>query len=1207
MMRTIAGPILLLAAITCVGGAWAELTILDRPMWLFSGEPFRIALAQPAGSGVPEVDVPESVEMYDQWDQDDRQRFYFRALEPAEITLHFAGAGGEVDVPIEIVPWSSLYEPREYRGVQLPRIWPVDDPGYSELKTARTLHTDAEIEALRTSGADAGGIAKSWLEMSDEEVFAIIPGPAIPRTCLMVLGVEPDRGRGKGCPVCGTDIYEGRSGFYPWKFDPVNHPWKVICPNCNTVFPSNDWQSGDMHSGDFPDDGFGCEPAEAVISGDGRPWRWPFIAYYHQTQAYMRVLTPGITQSAQAFMTTGDEGYAHKCLVALFRFAEAHLDMSVNLRHRKRANRDGVYNGPVGAPIDKLIGRLPGSFSYIQPNWDTPRMEQAARAWDLVFDQVEGDEELLSFCRANYHPEIQTAEDFRRFVDAGVLRTAIQYGMDKAVSRNWPMQEGMIATVAVGLGTPGTIDVADYLLNGDGALRYALSNEYFRDGAGHESGGYNSIQINHMAGIVGTMSRMQALLPDTFKPPRFISLADDPKFRQMYDWPIENTLIGRSNPAAGDTGFSSGTNPLALGQAYPLKPAHYVDIFTRTLDPRYAQVIWSPARSLPDTLTDPELRARVQAIGEEQGWQVRMPSRLVDGFGHAILRSGEGDRQRALWMRYGRTIQHRHQDLLTFGFEALGRKMLPELGYPVGWTYAGNWEANWGTHYGTHITGIAQDTFGRGSVKIVCDAAPARVSRAVCVAMSGEEPRARRERVIALIDIDEADCYAITLERVFGGEEHTWSYHGPTGEATIEGVDLTAQGGGTVAGPDVAYRDVKTAAEVTGEGVLSCLGLMPDPSLGEVAGPWSMDVALRDQDAVHLRTTTLTPDSGELATSMCVAPGGKSHYEAMWTVMRRSGEAPLVSEFLNVIEPYEGQRRVQSVELLEVTADGDSPFHPYAIRVRGEGFVDTIIIQPKGGYSCSTPRGMTTDAEFGFWRERNGTMASAVIASGTQLMSTGDEGIILSRPAYHGVIESCDWGKRTIRMMLAEDSAGGGQSVDVVLNAGAESAQAEIAFVGITAGEASGLVGRYVHISGPPTPPAEAGQDVSYLIEAAQPIEGGVELTLRLDPRIGEGPVASCEDGKVISGVGMRMARWLYYAGKHLSNEDASVVYRLADVFRTECRLDSGDGPVTAAQLAEEFGDRDGDGLQRFVIYDYGPGDTLTIPCWASINSAAQE
>jgi len=86
----------------------------------------------------------------------------------------------------------------------------------------------------------------------------------------------------------------------------------------------------------------------------------------------------------------------------------------------------------------------------------------------------------------------------------------------------------------------------------------------------------------------------------------------------------------------------------------------------------------------------------------------------------------------------------------------------------------------------------------------------------------------------------------------------------------------------------------------------------------------------------------------------------------------------------------------------------------------------------------------------------------------------------------------------------------------------------------------------------------------------------------------------------------LRLASWGYYAGKTLANEDASAVYRLQDVAgRTKCVIDAErEGQVAAADLEKQFADQDGDGTPRLVIYDYGPGDTVTIECWAAVSAA---
>lgn len=1178
----------IIATIIAAPGAWAELEILDKPLWVFPGQPFRIALGQPAGSGELRVEYPDSVEMFDRWDQDDRQRFYFRALEPGDAPIAFSGAGGELSINVEVIPWGDVYEPREYESVELPRLWPMSGE-LEALKPGRTMYTDGEIEQMRAEGGSPGPIAQKWLAMTDEEVWEIIPGPAIPRTCLMVLGsVEPDRGVGKGCPVCGTDIYEGRSGFYPWIMDAEEHPWKVKCPNCETLFPSNDWQSGDMHSGPFPDDGWGCEPVEPVSGESGTPWRWPFIAYYHQWQAYMETLTPGIIQAAEAYIRTGDERYAHKCGVALARFAQAHLDMSVNLNHRKRVNRDGVYRGPVGAPIKDRFTALSGSFSYIQPNWDTPRMENAMRAYDLIFDHITEDEELIAFVRDQYHPEIESAEDLHRFLHAGIVRTCAQYGIDNAVSRNWPMQERMVATMALGLGQPQAMELVDHLLNGPPGLRYSLTNEYLKDGAGHETGGYNRIQVNYMAGLADVFSRLEDRMPEAYQPPEFISLAGDPKFPQIFDFHLRTSLIGRLTDETGDAGHPS-TDPAAPRQGKPLNEADFAKAFEWTGIERFAQAAWGPGGSVPDVITDPQIAARIERIGRERGWQIDLPSDVLDGYGHAILRSGEGERQRALWMRYGVAVQHKHNDMLTIGLAALKRNLLPELGYPVGWTYAGAWEKNWGTHYGTHITGVSTGSFPIGSVETFAASTPAQYARSRTQVHTGADPRPLRERAIALVDIDGKDFYAISIERVSGGAQHTRSFHGPSGPAAVTGADLQPQGGGTVAGLDVPWRDTSYAPG--GDGELVSLAFMSDPMIGEVSGPLQARFELEGQDDVFVHTTHFAPADCRLWTAECTAPGGRGSYDATWLVMQRSGEEPLASQFATVIEAYEGARRVHSVTPLQVTGGTEGDFAPLALRIEGEGFVDTLIIQPPPGATCTVEGGLTSDAEFALWRESDGEMATAVLVRGTSLQR-GDRGVSLGRSEYTGIIEACNWDERTVRVAL--DTA---EAQELRTNVPDGAGMIDVEFAGMTDADASALVGRMAHITN------ERANRATHRILGAEAVEGGIELTLDYDPRVAEGPVAEVSDGAVTSGTSFTLDRFGYYLGKTLANEDASASWRIGHIdSRTTPVIDTDyHGEVSAGTLREAFADRDGDGVARLLLYDYGPGDTVTIPCWASV------
>jgi len=1182
--------------------AKGHLTVLDKPMWVFPGQRFRIAISQPEGSDDLKVDVPDSFTMFDHWPKGPIQRFYFRALCTGNATLKFYGRSESLEIKIEVIPWSALFTPRTFNGIELPRIWPMDDLGYDELKTSRSIYTESELKAKL--GKEPDKQAKEWLSLTDEEIYNIVPGPEVPRTCLMVLGGFEDA-RGKGCPVCGIDIYEGRSGFYPWQFDPVGHPWKVGCPSCGNWFPSNDWANDDMHSGNFPDDGFGCEPVKPVISPNGKPWRWPFIAYYHQWTAYMGKLTPGIQSCAEAFARTQNKGfdtwfryashstgatqpkdYAHKAAVGFFRLAESLLDFSLNLNHRKIAVRNGIYQPPVGAPVP--INRLAGTFLYIQPNWDTPRFEGCARAWELIFDQLDGDEELINFCHNHFHPEIRTIEDFRRFVEAGLHRVVAQACMDDAVSRNYPMQESALATMALALNTRRSLELVDWLLNEGGEMRFGLTNEYFKDGAGHESEGYNGIQIKDMERILLTLERIKELNPDRYNPPRFVSLLNDPKYKQMYEFPINDSLIGRIYPGEGDTGQRLTADPWPPNQTFPLSPSDYVNAYRMTRDSRFAQVLYGPSGEIPANLEEPELRTEVEKIGKELGWQVALKSNILDGFGHAILRSGKGERQRALWLRYGRVIQHAHSDMLTIGFEALQRRMLPELGYPQGWTYASSWEFNWGTHYGTHITGINTSSFPRGKLTLFADSPPARVATAETIVRDEEEVIAVKKRTIVLVDISDNplapfskgddECYAISLERVRGGKEHYLSFHGPDGEATCFGAQLTPRGG-TALGENVSYGDTSSLSGKDSE--LSFMAFLYEPQTAKPSGVWGLDYLLRNQDDIHLRMWNIPTESGtmvypndtELTVAKGKSPGGKSEYEMTWAVLRRQisevceSAATLSSQYLCVLEPYEKRRLIEKIEPVTLTSNDENRFPPLVIRVTTDEYIDTIILQDNAGSVCKTEDGLTCDGEFGFWRECNSKPTAAVLARGT-ILQKGNAQLLQSELAYEGTIEICDFEAFEIKVTPEPD-------------------------------DVATLVGKHLRIHN------NAGNNASYLIQAARRVEGGCILTLDLDPRIGEGFIGSFEDGCLVSKTNLRLARFGYYVGKTLANEKKTAFFRLRDVEGgVSCQIDEAThGKITTQKLSTEFAGKESDGLSKFIIYDYGPGDSVTINSIAFLKS----
>jgi hypothetical protein len=306
------------------------------------------------------------------------------------------------------------------------------------------------------------------------------------------------------------------------------------------------------------------------------------------------------------------------------------------------------------------------------------------------------------------------------------------------------------------------------------------------------------------------------------------------------------------------------------------------------------------------------------------------------------------------------------------------------------------------------------------------------------------------------------------------------------------------------------------------------------------------------------------PDDTALAVAKGRAPGGgASPYEMTWALSERTGEEPLASQFLLVLEPYEGTRRVQRIERLRLTDRLTAGLQTaVGVRVVTEEFVDTLIFQSGEGAACETEDGLVCDGEFGFWRERGGRVEAAVLAHG-QRLQRGDIELTLPKAQYTGQIERCDWSQRTLVIQPAP--------------------------LGVEQ-----LPGQHLQIHN------DGGSHASYLIQAARPVADGCEITLALDPRIGEGFVQACQEGAVVSRYPLRLASLAYYAGKTLANEDGSAVYRLRDVEdRVRCVIDPArHGTVAVADLERQFQDRDGDGLSRYVIYDYGPGDQVTLNRW---------
>ncbi|MBE6966200.1 MAG: hypothetical protein E7441_09240, partial [Ruminococcaceae bacterium] len=117
-----------------------------------------------------------------------------------------------------------------------------------EGKVKRTYYTDEMVAAARENVKKyawakslrdtAVKNAEKYLDKTDF-LYHMIPGEGIPRT--NQVGLKGDTYY-QYCRYCGVKIGEINT-VYPWISDPLNRPWKVQCPECKRLFPSNDFES----------------------------------------------------------------------------------------------------------------------------------------------------------------------------------------------------------------------------------------------------------------------------------------------------------------------------------------------------------------------------------------------------------------------------------------------------------------------------------------------------------------------------------------------------------------------------------------------------------------------------------------------------------------------------------------------------------------------------------------------------------------------------------------------------------------------------------------------------------------------------------------------------------------------------------------------------------------------------------------------------
>lgn len=816
-------------------------------------------------------------------------------------------------------------------------------------KARRTIYTDRKLQAAGSNMEKYDWAAQlrdtavrkadTYLAKGDDFLWAIVPPQALPRSYAV--------NEKMGSPVTGKAI--DKFGVYPYLGDPLAEQWKIIDPSSGYTFPTNDfgayYASGMDDSGTFrpdlanrdllvntlyPEKGAGWGVDDGFGWRDDQGNRYTFIAYYvHRFIWYgeSNAIIPGAIRSLRdAYLYTGDPAYARSGLILLDRVADVYPQLDIF-----PFDRQVFLNSHGGSWGGKAVGSI----------WEAQLVKDFLSAYDAFFpaaDDLQTVEFLSEKAKAyKLNNPKNSGAAIRRNIEDGIVAQVYPAVTSGRILGNLGMHESALVMAAVVQDKlPETKEWLDFVFR-TGEIAYhplrvtggnigpTLVNLVDRDGFGDEaSPEYNYYWLGQFR-LIADMLDGYDLYPE-------VDLYRHVKIKQMFSNFHRLLLSRRYIPTIGDSGKTGDPGVW-------LNIDHVIKAFEAYAEQEYAQVAYllsgTQAKDLHGDIYsfDPEETGRKIAETIRRCGPLDLKSTNLTGYGFAALRDGNNQENsfRDLWMYYGRTTGHGHADALNIGLHAFGLDLAPDLGYPE-YTDSSDmhrwqWVRNTISHNTVVVDKSQQSDQWIAQPKHFDDCERVKL---IDVEASGVYPQTELyRRTTAMIKIDATNSYIVDFFRVKGGHDHHFSFHGAEGAVCTEGLNLARQTAGTYAGPNVGFGQRSDDIEgpgYKGSGFHYLKNVERDLAPGkafsvdwQIADTWG---ALPQEEDIRLRLTMLG-DFDEVALADGIPPQTQpgNPLSLRYLIAHRHGRN-LNSLFASVIEPYNGQRSLTSVESASVYANG---------------------------------------------------------------------------------------------------------------------------------------------------------------------------------------------------------------------------------------------------------------------------------------------
>ncbi|MBI2440077.1 MAG: heparinase II/III family protein [Lentisphaerae bacterium] len=875
--------------------------------------------------------------------------------------------------------------------------------------------------------------AEPWKRMSTDAIWALMFGHTLPRSWMVWSNGH--------CPACRRDV-----PMYTWVMDALQQPWKTRCPHCRELFPKNDFQafyrSGLDAAGVFapekadrallfnqehpdprdPQRLFGVDDGQGYAEGEKR---WRFIGAYLIYGQWRQAVLGGITRLAKAYLVSGNGEYARKA----------------------------------GILLDRVADLYP-TFDYLTEGWTYERQERSstgyvsvwhdaceetremALAYDLVFEAIRDDRELVAFLadKTREH-RLPRRKDSFAAIQANIEENLLRHPLNhrEKIESNPPRTDIALLTMQATLDWP---QEREAILSGIDRMIVAMLTT---DGLTGEKGlyGYSAYAIQGLAQFFQTFEQVE---------PGFIKqlLSRQPQIHQTWRFHIDTWCLQSYYPSCGDAGYFAARQPRYVGVVFqrpsagklmpfpgnhPLTPSMFTflwRLYEATGDIAFVQALhqanFNSCEHLPWDLTEADqesFQEQIAAIIRREGAIIPLKSVNKSQWHLAILRSGQGRHERALWLDYDSGNRHAHLDGLNIGLFAHGLDLMPDFGYPPvqfgGW---GSPRSRWYMMTAAHNTLTVDGKNQRGTQwQPKADSIAARLTLWLiapgvqAVRASGAnlyENTAQYERTLLLVDISETDFYALEIFRVVGGTDHAKFIGSHFGSLATPGLKLKpGEDYGQETKSHSFFADAKAPPGWNAE---HC---RPEPQLRNFftdANPppgWQADWTIEDRYGYlapgaerHFRYTDFSVSAQASICEAWVVTGSSYNTTSeAWVprlmIRRRSETPPLASTFVGLIEAYETKpavRRARCVALVSAQGRPLSENHVAIEIALDDGRADLIVARDVEN-PLHLPPELSADEELVVpdWqaagdgsliflrREASGKLARAVIAEGRRL------------------------------------------------------------------------------------------------------------------------------------------------------------------------------------------------------------------------------